>query len=108
MRSSARLRNATDFERVTGTGRRSRHDGLVVYAAPSDEPRVGFAIPRAAGTAVERNRARRRLRELARKHVGTDHDVAVRAEAAAVRASFQEVERHLMAALRELGADRRS
>jgi ribonuclease P protein component len=108
MRSSARLRNATDFERVTGTGRRSRHDGLVVYAAPSEDPKVGFAIPRSAGTAVERNRARRRLRELARKHMGTGHDVAVRAESSAVAADFQELERHLTGALRELGADGRS
>ena len=108
MRSSARLRNASDFERVTGSGRRSRRDGLVVYAAPSDHPRVGFAIPRSAGTAVERNRARRRLRELARKHVGTGHDVAVRAESSAVGASFQELEQHLTRALRELGVDRRS
>ena len=108
MRSSARLRNANEFERVTGTGRRSRHDGLVVYSAPSDDPGVGFAIPRSAGTAVERNRARRRLRELARKHVGSGLDVVVRAEGGAVGASFQELERHLKGALRELGADRRS
>ena len=108
MRSSARLRNATDFERVTGTGRRTRHDGLVVYAAPSDDPRVGFAIPRSAGTAVERNRARRRLRELARKHVGTGHDVVVRAESPAMGASFQELERHLTRALADLGAEGRS
>lgn len=107
MRPSARLRNAADFERVIGSGRRSRRDGLVVYAAPSENPRVGFAIPRSAGTAVARNRARRRLRALATKHVGAAHDVAVRAEAAAVSASFQELELHLTAALRELGVGER-
>ena len=106
MRTSARLRNAADFERVTGSGRPSRHDGLVVYAAPSEDPRVGFAIPRSAGNAVARNRARRRLRALAAKHVGPGHDIAVRAEAAAVGADFQELERHLTAALRDLGAGR--
>jgi ribonuclease P protein component len=104
MRSSARLRNAADFERVTDSGCRSRHDGLVVYATPSENPRVGFAIPRSAGNAVVRNRARRRLRALAAKHVGAGYDVAVRAEASAVRAGFQELELHLTAALRELGA----
>ena len=107
MRSSARLRNAADFERVMGLGRRSRRDGLVVYAAPSEKPRVGFAIPRSAGNAVVRNRARRRLRALTAKHVGAGYDVAVRAEAGAVHADFQELELHLTAALRELGAGAR-
>ena len=31
---------------------------------PGDEPRLGLAVPRAAGTAVDRNRIKRRLREL--------------------------------------------
>ena len=33
-----------------------------------DGPRVAFAIGRSAGTAVQRNRARRRLREIIRSH----------------------------------------
>lgn len=33
-----------------------------------DESRVAFAIGRTAGTAVQRNRARRRLREVLRQH----------------------------------------
>lgn len=33
-----------------------------------DAPLVAFAIGRTAGTAVERNRARRRLREILRRH----------------------------------------
>lgn len=34
-----------------------------------DGPRVAFAIGRSAGTAVQRNRARRRLREVIGRHV---------------------------------------
>lgn len=33
-----------------------------------DDSRVAFAIGRSAGTAVHRNRARRRLREVLREH----------------------------------------
>ncbi len=104
MRSIPRLRTAADFNRVTSSGRRSRRDGLVVFAASAPGTRVGFAIPRSAGTAVERNRARRRLRVLAAKHLGPGFDVAVRAESPAVTASFQELESSLAGALRELGA----
>lgn len=40
---------------------------LTVLVDPSlDGPRVGFAVPRAFGSAVRRNRARRRLRALCR------------------------------------------
>ena len=42
-----------------------------MVADPSlDGPRVAFAIGRTAGTAVQRNRARRRLREVLRAHAG--------------------------------------
>ena len=40
---------------------------LVLYWLPQEEPaepRIGFAVPRAAGGAVERNRITRRLREV--------------------------------------------
>ena len=104
MRPISRLSTTADFNRVTGSGRRTRRDGLVVFAAPGPGSRVGFAIPRSTGSAVERNRTRRRLRVLAAKHLGPGHDVAVRAETTAVLASFQELEVNLRAALQELGA----
>ena len=40
---------------------------LVLYWLSQDEPaepRIGFAVPRAAGGSVERNRIKRRLREV--------------------------------------------
>lgn len=47
-----------------------------------DKARVGFAVPRATGGAVQRNRLRRRLRELLRPRVaelaGFDVVVSVR------------------------------
>lgn len=59
---------------------------LVLYWLPQEEPvepRVGFAVPRAAGGAVERNRIKRRLREvwderLARVPEGHDYVLIVR------------------------------
>jgi ribonuclease P protein component len=46
---------------------------LVLYWFPRDddgEPRLGIAVPKGAGTAVERNRVKRRLRESWRARTG--------------------------------------
>lgn len=47
---------------------------LVLYWFPRDddgEPRLGIAVPKGAGTAVERNRVKRRLRESWRARLDT-------------------------------------
>jgi len=54
-----------EFARLSREGRRRRQGCLWVAAVASSEAggvRVAFALPRKAGTAVERNRVRRRLR----------------------------------------------
>lgn len=68
-----------------------RAGGVRVHAAPNgrDDARVGLSLPGMAG-AVERNRARRRLREAARPlraHHG--YDLIVSCDASAVTAPFQ-------------------
>jgi ribonuclease P protein component len=77
------LKSATDFERVRRDGRSHAHPLVVLVARrreaadltaraqggtsmPEPRPRIGFVAGRAVGTAVERNRAKRLLREAAR------------------------------------------
>lgn len=65
-----RLRTSEDHLAVRSGGRalRSRCCVLVVLAKPSEPTRVGFiASKRGVGNAVQRNRARRRLREIVRR-----------------------------------------
>lgn len=53
--------------KAEGTGLRGRHCVLVTLAKPAEPTRIGFVISRRnVGGAVERNRARRRLREILR------------------------------------------
>jgi ribonuclease P protein component len=62
-----RLSRSRDFDAVHRRGRSVSSRFLVLYWLPQDEPadpRVGFAVPRAAGGAVERNRIKRQLREV--------------------------------------------
>jgi ribonuclease P protein component len=65
MRSFASLRRTADFSRLRQRGRRTATANLTVYradAAPKDErPLVGITVSKSVGTAVIRNRLRRRL-----------------------------------------------
>jgi len=81
-----RLSRSRDFDAVHRRGRSASSRFLVLYWLPQEEPaepRVGFAVPRAAGGAVERNRIKRQLREvwqerLARVPPGHDYVLIVR------------------------------
>jgi len=65
-----RLRLAREFEAVKGQGvaRRGRYCVLLALDRPGEPSKVGFvASRRSVGGAVQRNRARRRLREIVRR-----------------------------------------
>jgi ribonuclease P protein component len=76
---------------------------LVAFAVPSsnEENRVGVTVSRALKTSVERNRARRRVRELARvillgpdsplASLGIRYDVVLIARPAALEVSFADL-----------------
>jgi ribonuclease P protein component len=64
-----RIRERDDFERLRRAGTRVRIDPLWCSFVPDTDlvpPRVAFAIGRATGSAVRRNRLRRRLRAVLR------------------------------------------
>ncbi|HTR96358.1 MAG TPA: ribonuclease P protein component [Candidatus Acidoferrales bacterium] len=65
-----RMRTARDFARVRegGTAFRGRCCLLLVLPSPGDVTRLGWiASKRGVGNAVQRNRARRRIREIVRR-----------------------------------------
>ena len=66
MQRRHRLSRSRDFDAVYRHGRSVSTRFLVLYWFPrddQDEPRLGIAVPKGAGSAVERNRVKRRLRE---------------------------------------------
>jgi ribonuclease P protein component len=58
------LTSSAEFQALFQRGRRIDRPALIVLWREADEPtRAGFAVSRQLKTAVQRNRARRRLRE---------------------------------------------
>src|SRR5690348_12553152 len=85
-----RMRLGHEFEAAVRRGRRAGRRTLVVHATRTDErgepARVGFVVSRSVGTAVVRNRVKRRLRAATAARMGTlpaDVLVVVRANPAA-------------------------
>jgi ribonuclease P protein component len=100
-----RLKRRMDFRAAAG-GTRAPASTFVLQARPrADEGgvRVGFTVSRQVGNAVERNRVRRRLRELVRlAHAGSlhaGHDYVLIGRRAALKAPFGEMMKELDTAL---------
>ncbi len=86
-----RLTDSRDFKRVRRTGKSYAHPLAVLVASPSDRgtTRFGVTTARGFGGAVQRNRARRRLREALRSlrgNVSAGWDVVLIARPAALEA----------------------
>jgi len=82
------------------SGKRRRVGPMEVFLGPSAgaRPRVGFIVPLHGHSAVERNRLRRRLREIARREwlplaweCDPHLDVLIRSREGAYGSSFEEL-----------------
>jgi ribonuclease P protein component len=104
-----RLRRRSEFLVVAAKGRKSAMPGVVVQAlAVPDQPRarLGFTCSRKVGNAVARNRARRRLREAARRVLPpalAGWDLVLIGRPATVERPFPALVEDLSAAIRRLG-----
>ena len=108
-----RLKRRSDF-RAAATGLRASGSAFVVQArrrADGGAVRIGFTVSRQVGDAVERNRVRRRLREIVRMSAATGagglrpgHDYVLIGRRAALAAPFGEMMRELDAALSRIHA----
>jgi len=72
-----RLSRSRDFDAVYRHGRSASTRFLTLYWFRREEdgpeaPRLGLAVPKAAGNAVVRNRIKRQLREIWRAKLGQD------------------------------------
>lgn len=110
----ARLPKRADFLRLTASRRKVAMPAFLLQAAPSGldlpAPRVGFTASRKVGNAVERNRARRRLRALAADILTpvarSDWDYVLVARREALQRDFAVMKEELRTAVKRLQANR--
>ena len=103
-----RLTRGSDLHKVLREGKRARTEHLEVrfLASLLRHPRVGIIVPKHRHSIVERNRLKRRLREIVRRdilpQVLTGADIVVRAGPRAYTASFETLRTELTGGIRRV------
>ena len=100
-----RLASSNDFKRVRQNGKAHAHPLVVLHALPSSLPSTRLAVSagRSLGSAVQRNRAKRRLREAARPHLPSippGWDLILTARAPISNAAWPEIQEAVASLLR--------
>jgi ribonuclease P protein component len=103
-----RLRHRADFL-AAGGGVKAPATAFVLQARKRDDDgpaRVGFTVSRKVGTSVERNRVRRRLREIVRRSAAMcqGHDYVLVGRRAALALSFERLVEEFDSAMRRVHA----
>lgn len=97
-----RIHDKRSFGVLRERGVKRRSGPIVVTAVLDDgssEPRVAYALPRAVGSAVHRNRLRRRLRAIAGACALEPGSYLISASPGATALSYDELAAHVRAAL---------
>src|SRR2546421_12285030 len=108
-----RLRHRADFA-AAARGAKVQAGAFVLQARERGDaapPRFGFTVSKKVGSAVERNRVRRRLREVVRRHAALlpqdGHDYVLIGRRVALQAPFDEMLADFTGALARLRKKRR-
>ncbi len=97
MKKRYRLRKNERFQEIRKKGRSYSSDALILNVLPNDLPysRFGFSVSSRLGGAVERNRIKRRLREIMRLRMAqlrNGWDLVLIARTPSAKASYQELD----------------
>ena len=105
-----RLRQRADFLAAAAAGTKAPNSTFVLQMRRREDGpvRVGYTVTKRVGDAVERNRIRRRLREVVRlspaSHMRPGHDYVLIGRRAALDAPFERIKEEFDRALRRVHA----
>jgi ribonuclease P protein component len=103
-----RLTNSSDFKRVRHTGQSFAHPLVLLIVSENqlDHARIGITAGRSVGNAVQRNRAKRRLREAFRSNlpdISPGWDIVAIARPALLNASWEKLQHVILTKLKQAG-----
>lgn len=107
-----RLRKHADYQRVYEAGRKRRSASMSWFLAPQAEvaiPRVGLTAGKVLGKSHERNRIKRRMREVLRKHVDllpVGCDLILHPQRIVLNMEFSKLEAEVVRILQQANAER--
>lgn len=108
MKRKFRLTKSTDFLRVRRLGKSFAHPLIVLFTLPNDGQitRFGIVAGRTVGKAVQRNRAKRLIREALRPflpQIRPGWDMIIYARKSMAQASLQQTRQALLELLKRAG-----
>lgn len=110
LRFAEKLHNQKDFQQILKSGRKLVHPALLIYARPAvtGKPmsRMGLITGRKVGIAADRNRVKRRLREIFRLNknsIRPNSDIIFVPRSPAVAMNYKQLESVVFSLLRKAG-----
>ena len=102
-----RLRTATEFKAVYEAGKKKVSRSFVVFVLPNEKDlsRFGLTTPRKLGKAPDRNRIRRRVREIlrcGRPDLQAGFDIVVNPRRSALNRDFSKIRSELLSLLQTM------
>ena len=100
-----RVRRGSEYKAIYAGGKRVRLRSATLFLMPAGggDSRLGITVTRRIGNSVVRNRLKRRVREIFRRHRGSirkDLLIVINVAPPAVSMPFAEFEREVLGALR--------
>lgn len=102
---SEKIRRNAEFSEIIQTGRKVSGQLMTCFYRPAEKRQIGFATPKRLGQAVERNRARRRMREAYRinkNEVGPIRMIVL-AKPSIKQATWEDIQREFRQLIRQTG-----
>jgi len=116
--TGARLKKHTDYQRAYAASRKRQSPSMSWFLAPQQPayadaghpagPRVGLTAGKVLGKAHERNRIKRRMREVLRRHVDllpTGYDLILHPRRAVLTIEFAKLEAEIVRILQQAKAE---
>jgi len=109
-RPQDRIRKRSEYQAIYDKGQKISSGSFVLFVMSNDQgrPRLGITVTRRIGGAVRRNRAKRLLREIFRRHKAewTNVDIVVNGRAGLPDAVYARLEQEFLTRLRPFRAPR--